>query len=174
MARGGNTIRATAENRFRYTGHMRPGKVGRALGIGARLLAQRVQPPPPAPLTPEQQAAASSQRVTRGQQAGQHARTFAKTATRNAGERASTLGKAGRTLWNPFAHAGSILWLEITGLFFLLFAVLFAEHMWMIHGAYRSGPEHQHFLMYAVCCVLFVWFSFTSFARAHRRARGKK
>ena len=139
------------------SGTSRPGTVGRALGIGLRLLAARVQPAPP---TPEQKRAAAEQRVAQAERLGRGARKLGRSSR-----------DLGRSVWNPFAHAGSILWLETTGLFFLLFTLFFAQHMWLLRSSYRSGTEHAHFLTYAVCTVLFGWFAFSSFARARRRAR---
>ena len=141
-----------------------PGRFGRALGIGARLATRRILPPPPPPLTPEQQRAASTERVRKGQalgrQVGQHTRNTAR------GGRQFT-----RAVWNPFAHAGSILWLEITGFFFAMFALLFVQHMWTIRASFRSGPEHAHFLAYAVFALLFLYFAASSFLKARRISR---
>ncbi len=139
---------------------MRPDRLGRAVGIGARLFGQRVLPPkPPAP-TPAQQRAAAEQRLHRGEQLGRKAR-----GVRQGGR------NFGRAVWNPFAHAGSILWLEITGMFFALFAVLFGQHLWTIRAAYRGGAEHAHFVAYAALCCLFVYFAASSFLRARTRGR---
>lgn len=143
-----------------YTQPMRPGTLGRALGIGARLATQRILPPPPAPPTPAEQRARSAARVERAQAAGRR--------TRN-------LGRGGRNfagaLWNPFAHASSILWLEVTGMFFALFAFLFAQHLWALRSNWRTGPEHAHFIAYAVFTALFGWFGASSFLRARSKSR---
>ena len=139
---------------------MRSSTFGRALGIGVRLFAQRVQPPPP---TPAQRQAAAARRHARGEQLGKGARNL------RAGGR-----QLGRGLWNPLAHAGSILWLEITGLFFLLFAVFFAQHLWLLRANARSGPEHTHFWVYVGCAALFTWFAVSSFVKANRRAKRRE
>ncbi len=139
---------------------MRPGLLGRALGIGVRLASQRIVPPPPSPPTPAERQAATEARIRTGQSLGRHTRN----ATRG--------GRAfGRALWNPFAHASSILWLEITGAFFALFAVLFAQHLWTLRRSYRTGPEHTHFLVYAAFSFVFLYFAISSFARARARNR---
>ncbi len=139
---------------------IRPTLVGRALGIGFRLVGQRMLPPPPPPPTAAQQHAAAQARVRRGEQLGRTAR--------NAGRGSRNFGRA---VWNPFAHAGGILWLEITGMFFALFAVLFAQHLWAIHASWRSGPEHGHFVAYAILMTLFLYFAASSFAKARKRSR---
>ncbi len=79
----------------------------------------------------------------------------------------------GRSVWNPFAQASSILWLEITGMFFALFALLFGQHLYSIRGAWRSGPEHAHFLAYAAFAGIFLYFAVSSFAKARQRSRSK-
>ncbi len=69
------------------------------------------------------------------------------------------------------AHAGGTLWLEITGLFFALFALFFAQNVMRLRGAYAHGAEHTHFLLYVVLMLLFCWFSISSFLRARRRGK---
>ena len=141
----------------------RPTLAGRALGIGLRLVGQRVLPPPPPPPTAAQRQAAAQQRVRTGEQLGRH--------TRNMGRGGRNFSRA---VWNPFAHAGGILWLEITGMFFALFALLFVQHLWAIRASWRSGPEHGHFVAYAVLMTLFVYFAASSFARAGKRSRRRR
>ena len=136
---------------------MRPETFGRALGIGARLLGRRVFPPD----DPRQTAAPAPRpdphRARQGEALGRAVRRVPQ-GSRN----------FGRAVWNPFAKAGRTLWLEITGAFFLLFAVLFAQHLWTIRAAWRSGPEQAHFWVYAGLSVMFAWFAFTSFARSRK------
>ena len=138
----------------------RPNVFGRALGIGFRLVGQRILPPAPPPPTPAQQRAATQARVRRGEAVGRQ--------TRNAGRGSRNFGRA---VWNPFAHASSILWLEITGMFFALFGFLFAQHVWALRASYRSGPEHTHFLTYAAFALLFLYFAASSFLKARKRSR---
>jgi hypothetical protein len=132
---------------------MEPKKVGRTLGIGVRvasnMLRQRVEQAaearesrPPAPAVP-----LSSRVVT----AKRGAKAF------------------GQGLLGPFTHAGKMLWLEITGLFFALFALYFAQNVYRVRAAWRQGPEHSHLLLYCALAAAFAWFSFSSFARAYRR-----
>jgi Na+/H+-translocating membrane pyrophosphatase len=81
----------------------------------------------------------------------------------------------GQALLGPFTHAGGVLWLEITGLFFALFAVFFVQSVYRVHTAWRQGPEHTHLLLYAVLAFVFGWFSVSSFTRAYRKSkRGPK
>jgi hypothetical protein len=77
----------------------------------------------------------------------------------------------GRAFLGPFTHAGSILWLEITGLFFALFAIFFVQSAYRVRAAWRQGPEHSHLLLYVALAVGFAWFSGTSFSRAYRKSK---
>jgi Na+/H+-translocating membrane pyrophosphatase len=73
----------------------------------------------------------------------------------------------GQAVLGPFTHAGSILWLEITGLFFALFALFFVQSVYRVRTAWRQGPEHAHLLLYCVLALGFGWFSVSSFTRAY-------
>ena len=134
---------------------MEPKKVGRTLGIGVRvasnMLRQRVEQAaearasqPPAPSPP-----LSSRVIT----AKRGAKAF------------------GQALLGPFTHAGKLLWLEVTGLFFALFALYFAQNVYRVRTSWRQGPEHSHLLLYCALAAAFAWFSFSSFARAYRRSK---
>ena len=138
---------------------MEPKKVGRTLGIGVRvasnMLRQRVEQAaetrasrPPAPPPP------ISNRVVAAKRG------------------ASAFWRA---LVGPFTHAGKILWLEITGLFFALFALFFGQNVYHVRASWRQGPEHGHLLLYAALAAGFAWFSFSSFASAyHKSKRGRR
>jgi hypothetical protein len=146
---------------------MEPKKVGRTLGIGVRvasnMLRERVE-----------RAAASSPAT---QKAGNGPRP-ASASDRPAvplSSRVKTAKKGakafGQALLGPFTHVGGVLWLEITGLFFALFALFFVQSVYRVHTAWRQGPEHTHLLLYCAMAFVFAWFSVTSFARAYRKSR---
>jgi hypothetical protein len=147
---------------------MEPKKVGRTLGIGVRvasnMLRQRV----------EQAAAAHPGPVEAGN--GRRAAPSRPAPVRpNLGSRAATAKRGakafGQALLGPFTHAGSVLWLEITGLFFALFAFFFVQSIYRIRTAWRQGPEHTHLLLYGLLAAIFVWFSVSSFTRAYRKSK---
>ena len=143
---------------------MEPKKVGRTLGIGVRvasnMLRERVERaatahPPPSQAGNGRPAAAApaipiSNRVAAVKRG---AKAF------------------GQAFLGPFTHAGSVLWLEITGLFFALFALFFAQSVYRLHAAWRQGPEHTHLLLYCALTVAFAWFSVSSFLRAYRKSK---
>lgn len=75
---------------------------------------------------------------------------------------------AGRT----FVRIGHLLWLQITGLFFLVFALGFISRMPRAYDNYHHGRESAgHFGLLFVMTILFGWFGVTSFWRARRRQR---
>ena len=75
---------------------------------------------------------------------------------------------AGRT----FVRIGHLLWLQITGLFFLVFALGFIGRMPRAYDNYHSGRESAgHLGLLVVMTVLFAWFGVSSFWRARRRQR---
>jgi hypothetical protein len=63
---------------------------------------------------------------------------------------------------------GGLLWLEVTGVFFSLFAVVFARALWLYRASYAHGPDHQKFLVSAPLLLLFLYLSVSSFWRARR------
>ena len=132
-------------------------RVGRKLGIGVRVASGMLR-------DRASQAAHSTQ-----QEAPGYAARSAQTG------RAMAVGAKnfGRSVWGPFAHAGGVLWLEITGLFFALFGIFFAQGAWRLRHAWNSGPSHTRLLVYAAVAVVFLYFAFSSFYRAHRKEKLK-
>lgn len=62
------------------------------------------------------------------------------------------------------------MWLEVTGLFFLIFVPVFIwRGMWPIHAQYAHGPEHMKFLAYLGLTLVFLYLGVSSFWRAHKR-----
>ncbi len=77
----------------------------------------------------------------------------------------------GQAFFGPLKHVSATLWLEITGLFFALFAVFFGQSAWRTRTSALHGPEHAHFLLYAIVTAIFVYFCLSSFIKAARRGR---
>ena len=139
---------------------MKPHSIGRFLGIGlrvaGRIAGQRVtanaQAAASAPARPA--AASAAQSRAAGQAAGQATRGVAH-------------GVGG--FLRPFRRVGGILWLEVTGVFFFLFVVVFARFAWITRLSYAHGPDHMRFLVYAAMVAVFLYLTVTSFWRARRR-----
>ena len=77
----------------------------------------------------------------------------------------------GQAFFGPLKHVSGTLWLEITGLFFALFALFFGQNAWKTRLSALHGPEHTHFLVYALVTLVFLYFSASSFLKAARRGR---
>ena len=137
---------------------MEPNRLGRKLGIGVRVASGMVRDrAAQAAHSMQQDAPAYAERTSdRGRAVAKGARNF------------------GRSVWGPFAHAGGVLWLEVTGLFFALFGIFFAQNAYKLRHAWQSGPDHSRFLIYVAVTLVFFYFTFSSFYRARRRERLKR
>jgi hypothetical protein len=86
-------------------------------------------------------------------------------------------GRLGRSFLTPFARAGGVLWLEVTGTFFAVFAAIFLSYAWRYRAAVRlsatDADAHRHLLASAGAATVFVYFAVSSFARARRRERSR-
>ncbi|MGB7546921.1 MAG: hypothetical protein WBM14_04155, partial [Terracidiphilus sp.] len=88
---------------------------------------------------------------------------------RNARKAAGGLAQGVGGFLRPFRRVGGILWLEVTGVFFLLPVAVFGPTLWRIRASWAHGPDHKEFLVTAVVIVIFTYLSATSFWRARRR-----
>jgi hypothetical protein len=143
---------------------MRPETIGRVLGTGlrvaGRIAGQRIARQHIAPGVPAGQPGTVATMPGRadGQAAG-------RTARRASGSLARGVGGFLR----PFARVGSILWLEVTGVFFFLPVAVFTPNLWRMRASWQHGPDHTTFLVTALVVVVFLYLSVTSFWRARRR-----
>jgi hypothetical protein len=148
---------------------MEPKKVGRVLGIGVRvaskMVRERVAEASAAPPAAAQAPPAATPRPAAAPRP-RPGNPVNRTAVAKRGAKAF-----GQALLGPFTHAGGILWLEITGLFFALFALFFVQSVYRVRGSWSHGPEHIHMMLYVLLAAGFGWFSFSSFARAHRKSK---
>ena len=165
---------------------MQPNRLGRILGIGARVAADELRkrtaqaastttapaprsgPPASAP-RPSVTAAPSS--AASKPSASPSKPNLPSSASIATGSRrlARGAGRFGASLWHPFAYASGILWLQITGLFFAFFAVGFSLHSWQLYRA--AGWRDDHLPLYLIFGVLFAWFAVSSFWRANRKQK---
>ena len=149
---------------------MKPQTIGRTLGIGLRVagrIAGRHLAGEPHPASATQQAAHSP--------ANPHVDPHidARAASRKAGHAA---GKASRGVargvggfLHPFRRVGGILWLEVTGVFFMLPVIVFTPTVWHTRASWEHGPDHRTFVVSIVMVVLFFYLGVTSFWRARRK-----
>ena len=80
----------------------------------------------------------------------------------------------GEALWTPFARLSGVLWLEITGVFFGLFALSAGVGAWRLRNQWHRdavNPDgHTHLLLTIAVALLFGYFCITSFVRARARS----
>jgi hypothetical protein len=163
---------------------MQPKKLGQVLGIGARVAAKTIReratqaqaasaaartetPGAPAPraaeaATPAAGSGARDQGVTTAGQAAVKAAEGGRRLARGA-------GRFGGAMVGPFARAGGILALQITGVFFALFALFFLSHAAQTIRA--AGWHDRHGQVYAGLGLVFAWFTVSSFWRARKKGR---
>jgi hypothetical protein len=150
---------------------MEPNRFGRKLGIGVRVASRMAKERAARAAASSPQAAAtqaaSQSGATPRPPIVQYAKNYAEPA-RRVGEGTRRFGKA---FIGPLAHVSGTLWLEITGLFFALFAAFFGQNAWKIRASALHGPDHAHFVVATLAALVFAWFSISSFVKAEQRSR---
>lgn len=111
------------------------------------------------------QAADTPQAAAAREAQAAQARAAGKTAGR--ATRGAARGVGG--FLRPFRRVGGILWLEVTGVFFLLFVIGFARFAWSTRQSYAHGPDHLRFLVYTAAGLVFLYLGISSFWRAGRK-----
>jgi hypothetical protein len=69
-----------------------------------------------------------------------------------------------------------VLWLEVTGVFFALFALFGLQGVWQHRQDWRPAATHEvhvHFAGYCALLLVFSYFTISSFVRAKRRGAGR-
>jgi hypothetical protein len=81
----------------------------------------------------------------------------------------------GEAVWGPFVKLSGQLWLELTGVFFGIFAVFAANTAWKMRGDLQetatNHDPHVHLLLTATMAVVFGYFCVSSFVKANRRGK---
>jgi hypothetical protein len=171
--------------------NMDSARFGRVLGIGTRLAAKTVASAVDAAMAPNPSAVAKAESRTADSGASRPAEAVkdARVARSGADARVAEsrvqavqtsrgLQEGGRRFkeaaWRPFVRLSGVLWLELVGVFFGLFAVSAGLGAWRLrnglHGA-ASDVTHQRFLIAVGVAVVFGYFCLSSFVRAGRRER---
>ena len=166
-------------------------RFGRVLGVGTRLAAKTVASAVDAAISPSPNAKPTNTPPTRAVReeprvtnripdqaaaaAGRRAAEAARQAQATGRGLARGGGQFGQSVWGPFAKFSGVLWLELTGVFFGLFAVSGAVAAWRLHlqaiQMRGQGPASTHMLLSIFVAVLFGYFCVSSFVRARRRER---
>jgi hypothetical protein len=81
---------------------------------------------------------------------------------------------AAQTTLRSFTRVFHVLWLEVTGLFFMAFAAVGAIALVAEYRAYAAGKVGGNKVAAAACfTVLFAYFGISSFWRSRRRSQQK-
>ena len=175
-----------------YTQKMDSVRFGRALGFGARAAAKTLvtavdaatSPNPStkvgsgasaAKSTSEGSTSAKPESKSPGARVGQQAAratTQARQMSRGLKQGSRRFGEA---TWRPFVKLSGVLWLEVTGLFFGIFAVFAGGEVWRLRASLRdtgvNHSAHVHLLLSLTMTAVFGYFCISSFVKASRRGR---
>jgi len=175
-----------------YTLGMDSARFGRVLGIGTRLAAKTVVAAVDAATAPNPSAKAPTSQSGDGAQttappptaekakdpvvrlSQKAARTTVQVVQTGKGLKRG--GKRfGEAVWGPFVKLSGQLWLELTGVFFGIFAVFAASTAWKmrddLHETATNHDPHVHLLLSASMAVVFGYFCISSFVKANRRGK---
>ena len=178
-------------------------RFGRALGFGARQAVKTLTTavdaataPNPAPRSADRganagqtavtvrPASATATSATARNQPATPAQKATQTAARTVTEARQVkqgLGRGtrrfGEAVWRPFVRLSGVLWLEVSGVFFGVFALLALGYVLKLRGAWHAGAanagERRSLMGALVMLALFGYFCVSSFVRARRRERGR-
>jgi hypothetical protein len=83
----------------------------------------------------------------------------------------------GEAMWKPIVRLSGVVWLEVTGVFFGIFALLALGYLWKLRGAWHANAanadERRSLIGAVVMLALFGYFCVSSFVRARQRERGR-
>jgi len=151
---------------------MKSRNIGRALGIGVRVAGRIVGRRIAGSTSPTGSSTQPTRSVMHPQPARPAAassRIAAQSAGRIATQTGRSLSQGIGGLLRPFRRVGGILWLEVTGVFFLLPVIVFAPTLWRASAAYSHTSDHRTFWATVIVVTVFLYLSLTSFWRARRR-----
>jgi hypothetical protein len=92
-----------------------------------------------------------------------------RTAGQNARQAKGSVARGVGGFLRPFRRAGSIVWLEVTGVFFFLPVLVFGPNLWRLRASYAQGPDHRTFVATAAVVAVFLYLSTSSFWRARHK-----
>ena len=156
--------------------------IGRVLGVGVRVVGRMVGqllegPAQPAAAVPQSHQAppvAGSQAQSSSHQnrtAGYAAAHATIRAGQSPGDVGGSVSRGVGGFLRPFRRVGSILWLEVTGVFFLLPVVVFAPSLWREIQAYPHTSDHRTLWVTTGVVAVFLYLGVSSFWRANRRSK---
>ena len=154
-------------------------RFGRALGYGARHAAKTLMQAADAAAAPSGKAAAPTAKEPSAREPGARAAAapVVERVVRTRPTVAETkkhAGRLGRSVWTPVARFSSVVWMQVTGLFFGLLATFLGEGAWKERAAWRlpvGSHAAQKFWVLVAAFALFAYFCVSNFVRARLRER---
>lgn len=92
-----------------------------------------------------------------------------RTAGQATGSVSKGLARGVKGFLRPFTRVGGILWLEVTGVFFFAFVLVFSQTLWRTRASAEHGPDHAKFVVAGCLMAVFLYLAISSFWRARRR-----
>jgi hypothetical protein len=147
---------------------MKPQTIGRVLGIGVRVVGRMAgqtlmgsaQSAPATGTSPS-----ARQPITIDAATGSAGRVSG----RAAGRATAGVARGVGGFFKPFRRVGSIVLLEVVGVFFFLFVLVFGSWAWRLRDHALHGTDHSRFLLYVAMTLVFLYLSVSSFWRARRK-----
>ena len=174
-----------------YTAYMDSVRFGRALGIGARAAAKTLVTAADAVVAPNPSAKAATKpasetgsterdvptQIPAGSHIGQQAAHTAVKAIQTKDGLRQGGKRFGQAVWGPVVKLSGVLWLEVTGVLFGIFALFAIGGAWKMRSEMyttsSSHDGHMRFVGAAVMAVIFAYFCMSSFVKANRRGNGR-
>jgi hypothetical protein len=153
-------------------------RFGRALGYGARHAAKTVMQAVEAATAPAPEGAAarrpasSVEEVARSVGEAHRSVQQAQSQVRGAVTNAAKVG--GKSIFASVTRLSGVLWLEVTGTFFAVFALFLSQSVWKLRAGFRlppTAPDAQRLYLHTAIFLAFAYFAVSSFVRARRRER---
>jgi hypothetical protein len=111
--------------------------------------------------------------ISTARKIGLVARVATRVAARQAGRsrRVSAIARAGQVTFSHFRRVLSLLWLQVTGFFFLALALLGGGALWDEYPKYQAGKVSVGRLLLAgAFMLLFAYFGVSSFWRVRKKS----
>jgi hypothetical protein len=141
---------------------MKAQKIGRVLGIGLRIAGGVVR---------ERMAAGAQNAGAQSARTAPAPQTIASTGVRGAaaGRATGSIARGVGGFLRPFRRVGGLVWLEMTGVFFFLFVLVFARGLWRMRDGWAQVENRPKFLVFAALMAVFLYLSASSFWRTRRK-----
>lgn len=147
-------------------------RFGRALGQGAREAAKALVKAADAAAAPNPRPAAPKPVTKDARPAGAVLADHVQRAQVTRANMKRGGRRFSKAVWAPMARAGSVLWLEVTGVLFGMFAVAAGAAVWRDRGNFLAGGNAgQHAWFAAAMLAVFAYFTISSYVKAAKRGK---